>query len=156
MRLVETARQPLRVIVDSRLLLPRTLRLFRAPLARGTVVACTTAAPAARERWLVARGVAVWRLPARRGRVSLTALAERLAREGRHEVLLEGGATLGTACMRAGLVQRLVLYAAPLVLGGGLAWCDGLDLPLANAARGHITSVTRVGDDVRLLVELGG
>ena len=148
--------QPLRVIVDSRLSLPRSLGLFRPPLARGTVVACTRAAPEARERWLAARGVAVWRLPAKRGRVELPALAARLAREGRHEVLLEGGATLGAAFLGAGLVQRLVLYSSPLVLGGGLAWCDGLDRPLADAARGRIVSHDRVGDDFCLVVDLEG
>jgi diaminohydroxyphosphoribosylaminopyrimidine deaminase/5-amino-6-(5-phosphoribosylamino)uracil reductase len=137
--------QPLRVVVDSRLSLPQGLRLFSAPLARGTVVACTAAAPAARERALVARGVTVWRLPAARLRVSLSALAERLAREGRHEVLLEGGGTLGAAFVRAHLVQRIVLYAAPFVLGGGLSWCDGLSLPLDGAVRGHVVSATLVG-----------
>jgi len=148
--------QPLRVVVDSRLSLPQGLRLFSAPLALGTVVACTVAAPAARERALVARGVTVWRLPAARLRVSLPALAERLAREGRHEVLLEGGGTLGAAFVRAHLVQRIVLYTAPFVLGGGLPWCDGLSLPLDGAARGHVVSATLVGADARLIVELGG
>ena len=148
--------QPLRVVIDSRLSLPRSLRLFRPPLARGTVVACTNAAPAARERSLAKRGVAVWRLPARRGRVALEALAARLAREGRHEVLFEGGAVLGAALMRAGLVQRLVLYTAPIVLGGGLAWCEGLDRALDEARRGRITSHARTGDDLCIVVDLEG
>jgi diaminohydroxyphosphoribosylaminopyrimidine deaminase/5-amino-6-(5-phosphoribosylamino)uracil reductase len=148
--------QPLRVVVDSRLSLPKTLRVFSAPLAPGTVVACTAAAPAARERALTARGVTVWRLPATRLRVSLPALAERLAREGRHEVLLEGGGTLGASFVRAGLVQRIVLYTAPLVLGGGLSWCDGLALPLDGAARGRVVSTSLVGGDARIVVELGG
>jgi len=87
--------------------------------------------------------------------VSLPALAERLAREGRHDVLLEGGATLGAAFVRAGLVQRIVLYTAPLVLGGGLLWCDGLGLALEAAARGRVVSATLVGGDARLVVDLG-
>jgi diaminohydroxyphosphoribosylaminopyrimidine deaminase/5-amino-6-(5-phosphoribosylamino)uracil reductase len=147
--------QPLRVVVDSRLSLPKSLRLFSTPLARGTIVACTAAAPAARERALLARGVTVWRLPATRLRVSLPALSERLAREGRHEVLFEGGATLGASFLRAGLVQRIVLYAAPFVLGGGLSWCDGLSLPLERAVRGRVVSATLVGGDARLMVQLG-
>ena len=149
-------RQPLRVVVDSRLSLPPGLRLYSRALARGTVVACTAAASAGRERALAARGVTVWRLPATRLRVSLAALAERLAREGRHEVLLEGGATLGAAFVRAGLVQRIVLYAAPLVLGGGLSWCEGPALPLADAARGRVVSAALVGGDARIVVELEG
>lgn len=147
---------PLRVVVDSRLRLPHSLALFGRTLARGTVVACTTAAPVARERALASRGVTVWRLPAARGHVSPVALAERLVREGRHEVMLEGGATLGSAFLRAGLVQRLVLYTAPFVLGGGRSWCEGLDRALATATRGRFTQATRVGDDLRIAVDLEG
>ena len=151
---VPNSPQPLRVVVDSRLALPRTLKLFEPALARGTVVACTSAAPAARERALAARGVTVWRLPSARGRVSLRALARRLAHDGRHEVLLEGGATLGAAFVRECLVQRIVLYTAPFILGGGLSWCDGLGLPLARAARGRLVNERRTGDDLRLELEL--
>src|SRR5262252_392121 len=127
----------------------------RRPQPLRVVVACTTAAPAARERALAARGVTVWRLPAARLRVSLPALAERLAHEGRHDVLLEGGGTLGASFVRAGLVQRIVLYTAPFVLGGGLSWCDGLSLSLDHAGHGRVVSATLVGDDARLVVDLG-
>lgn len=144
---------PLRVVVDTHLRLPRTLALFSPALARGTVVACAKDAPTSRERALVARGVTVWRLPTLRGRVSVRALAERLAREGRHEVLLEGGPTLGSAFLAAGLVQRVLLYSAPIVLGGGRMWCDGLDRALAGTTRGRVVNVTRVGDDVRTILE---
>jgi len=69
-------------------------------------------------------------------------------------VLLEGGATLGSAFLRAGLVQRVVLYTAPLVLGGGLAWSGGVDRALAGAPRGRVTSLEQLGADARLVVEL--
>ncbi len=153
---VANAPSPLRVVVDSGLKLALELKLFSAALARGTVVACTRAAPGSRERALTARGVTVWRVAAQRGRVSPRALVQRLAREGRHEVLLEGGASLGSAFLKAGLVQRVVLYTAPLVLGGGLAWCEGLNLALADATRGRVHSLTRLGDDSKLVVELEG
>ena len=71
-------------------------------------------------------------------------------------MLLEGGGTLGASFVRDGLVQRIVLYTAPFVLGGGLAWCDGLSLPLDRAGHGRVVSATLVGDDARLVVELGG
>lgn len=149
-------RSPLRVVVDSRLRLPLTLKLFGRPLAKGTVVVCGKDASAARELALRARGVRVWRLPVQRGRVATRALAARLMREGCHEVLLEGGATLGAAWFAAGLVQRVVLYSAPLVLGGGLPWSAALRVPLARARRGAVTQVTRVGPDVRTVVEWEG
>ena len=147
--------QPLRVVCDSRLSLPTGLRLFSPPLARGTVVACSTRASAARVRALEARGVSVWRLPATREGVSPRALARRLAAAGRHEVLLEGGARLGRSWMRAGLVDRVALFAAPLVLGDGLAWCGSLGRTLAEAPRGRIERLERAGDGALLLVEWG-
>jgi len=144
------APQPLRVVCDTRLSLPRTHRLFSPPLARGTVVACGTNASATRARALEAAGVTLWRLATERGRVSPRALARRLAGEGRHEVLLEGGATLGTAWLRAGLVDRIALFAAPLALGEGLPWCGALGRTLASAPRGHFGRIERLGDDVLL------
>lgn len=147
--------QPLRVVCDTRLSLPPRLKLFSPPLVRGTVVACSVRASAARVRALEDRGVTVWRLAADRGGVSPRALARRLAAAGRHEVLLEGGATLGRAWMRAGLVDRVALFAAPLVLGDGLAWCADLGRSLAGAPRGRLARLERAGDGALLLVDWG-
>lgn len=154
---VAGAPQPLRVVCDTRLDLPRTLRLFRRPLAAGTIVACGPDAPAARERALAALGVRTWRLPPGRGGVSPRALARRLVAEGCHEVLLEGGATLGTSCLRAGVVDRVALFLAPSVLGGdGLAWCGPLGRRLAAARPGAFRTLSRAGRDAFALVELEG
>lgn len=145
------ARQPLRVVCDTRLRLPHTLRLLRAPLARGTVVACGPRAPRRAERELIERGVEVWRLPGSADGVSLPALARRLAREGRHEVLVEGGARLATAWLQSGLVDRLALFTAPRVLGErGLEWCGPLRKPLA----GQVVEQGRAGSDLWCLIEM--
>lgn len=152
------ARQPLRVVCDTRLALPARLRLFAPSLARGTVVACGRRAPERRARALLARGVRVWRLPETHGSggVSARALARRLAREGCHEVMLESGPTLGTAWLRAGLVDRIALFSAPLLIGaGGLAWCGAL--PRAPHALGlSIRTLARraLGHDTLTLLAL--
>ncbi len=151
---IRGAHQPLRVVCDTHLSLPLARRVFSRPLAAGTVVACGANAPAARERALAARGVGIWRLPLVRGRVSLPALARRLAREGRHEVMLEGGATLGAAWLRAGLVHRLAVFVAPAVLGEGLSWCAPPGWPLARAPRGRLSRIERFGSDALLWVDL--
>jgi diaminohydroxyphosphoribosylaminopyrimidine deaminase/5-amino-6-(5-phosphoribosylamino)uracil reductase len=151
-----SAAQPLRVVCDTRLASPVRSRLFGPRLARGTVVACGPRAPRAKQRALEARGVAVWRLPARDGHVSPRALARRLAEEGCHEVLLEGGATLGTAWLRAGLVDRIAIFIAPRVLGGeGLGWCGPLGgRSLARARAGRVVERRNFGGDAFLMVDL--
>jgi diaminohydroxyphosphoribosylaminopyrimidine deaminase/5-amino-6-(5-phosphoribosylamino)uracil reductase len=153
-----SVRQPLRVVSDTRLASPEGLRLFGAALGPGTVVACGRRAPLGKRRALEARGVAVWPLALSGGHVSPRALARRLVAAGRHEVLLEGGAALGTSWLRAGLVDRLAIYAAPRVLGAeGLAWCGPLGgLPLGRSPAGRVVERTRCGEDTFLLVELGG
>jgi diaminohydroxyphosphoribosylaminopyrimidine deaminase / 5-amino-6-(5-phosphoribosylamino)uracil reductase len=148
---------PLRVVCDTRLSLPRTLRLFGPALARGTVVACGTGAPRSREQALTARGVRVWRLPRARGGVSPMALARRLSQEGCHEVLLESGPGLGTSWLRAGLVDRIALFTAPRVLGSeGLAWCGPLGrLRLDRALAGRVIERSRLGEDLLAEVRIG-
>jgi len=144
------APQPLRVVCDTRLSLPRSLRVFSPPLARGTVVACGERASSSRARALAARGVEVWRLPTVRGRVSPRALARRLVAAGRHEVLLEGGAALGSSWLRAGLIDRVALFSAPAILGEGLPWCGPIGASLAAAPRGRFGRIERLGDDLLL------
>jgi diaminohydroxyphosphoribosylaminopyrimidine deaminase/5-amino-6-(5-phosphoribosylamino)uracil reductase len=151
-------RQPLRVVCDTHLRLPLTLRLYGPALARGTVVACGSGAPAARRRELERRGVTVWRLPLSAGRVSPRALAARLARAGCFEVLLESGPLLGTAWLRAGLVDRFALFTAPRVLGAeGLSWCGPLgNGSLAGALPGRVSACGSVGRDAFVMVEMEG
>jgi diaminohydroxyphosphoribosylaminopyrimidine deaminase/5-amino-6-(5-phosphoribosylamino)uracil reductase len=152
---VRGAHTPLRVVCDTRLRLPLTLRLFGA-LARGTVVACGRSAGRARERALRARGVTVWRLAESHGRVSPRALARALVRAGCHEVLLEGGPTLGTAWLAARLVDRLALFQAPIVLGAGPSWCGDFGAHLASAPRGRALARSTAGDDGVTLFEFEG
>jgi diaminohydroxyphosphoribosylaminopyrimidine deaminase / 5-amino-6-(5-phosphoribosylamino)uracil reductase len=153
-----TGRAPLRVVCDTRLRLPLSLRLYGTRLARGTVVACGSDAPAAPQRALEARGVMVWRLPLAAGGVSPRALARRLAAAGRYEVLLECGPRLGTSWLRGGLVSRIALFTAPRVLGGeGLAWCGPLGRgALERALPGRIRACGGVGEDSFVMVEMEG
>ncbi len=155
---VRAALQPLRVVCDTRASLPLALRLFGRALAGGTVVACGPRASRARRRALEARGVRVWELPLAGGHVSPRALAKRLAEEGCHEVLLEGGAALGTAWMKHGRVDEVALFVAPRVLGAeGLDWCGALGRRgLADAVAGRLVAHERVGDDVLITIGIGG
>lgn len=155
-RLPGARRQPLRVVVDSRLELPLGLRLFGPALARGTVVACAAGASPARAATLERRGVRVWRMRAR-GRVRPLALLERLAGEGVQETLLECGPALGTPWLRAGVVDRIAAFVAPRLLGAeGLGWLGPLARRrLDRALAGSFTASRRLGGDAFLMFEVG-
>lgn len=149
---VGAPRQPLRVICDTRLRLPTSLRLLRH--GRGTVVACSDEkAPRSRQGALEANGVEVWRLRATGRGVSPRNLLRRLAKEGCHDVLLEGGSALAASFLSAGVVDRIALFTAPRVLGeGGLAWPGRL----GGAWRGRVVDHARAGADLYTMIEVDG
>jgi diaminohydroxyphosphoribosylaminopyrimidine deaminase/5-amino-6-(5-phosphoribosylamino)uracil reductase len=162
---VAGGRDPVRVVVDSRLRARPGAAFLR---ARGSgrparvIVATTRAAPAARERRLSA-AAEVWRLPARRGRVDLSALAARLADDGLSSVLVEGGPTIHGALLEAGLADELRLFLAPTVLGGagrrsGPGWAGGRGVDrLADAWRMEFAGEPRrLGDDLLLTLRRSG
>jgi diaminohydroxyphosphoribosylaminopyrimidine deaminase / 5-amino-6-(5-phosphoribosylamino)uracil reductase len=147
-------RDPVRVVVDSRLRTPTGAAVLG---RRGRVIFATgRAAPRAREARLTAAGAEVWRLPGRGG-VDLAALARRLAEAGITSVLVEGGPTLHGALFDQGLVDEVRLFLAPLLLGGsgrkgGLPWIGGAGVDrLADAPRLALVSPPRrLGADLLL------
>ena len=160
-------RDPVRIVVDSRLRTPPGARLL--PATSGsrvrTIIATTAAAPAARARRLEAAGAEVWRLPAgrtrggrgkaasRAGRVDLAALAARLGAAGLTQVLVEGGAEIHAAMLAAGLADEVRLYVAPLVVGGPApSWVGGAGVAaLADAWRFELAAAPRrIGPDLML------
>jgi diaminohydroxyphosphoribosylaminopyrimidine deaminase/5-amino-6-(5-phosphoribosylamino)uracil reductase len=140
-------RRPLRIVVDSQLRLPPTARVLDA--AAPTLVFTTAGGdPAALE----ARGARVEALAAREGRVDPAALLERLAGLECNEVLVEAGPALAGSLLAAGLVDELVLYIAPCVLGD--AGQPMFRLPvLARMEDRHdfrIHDTARLGEDLRV------
>ena len=86
---------------------------------RSTLVVTTARAPAARSEALRVRGVEVVYLPAYDdGRVDLEALLRYLGERGVASVLVEGGATLSATLLRRRLVDKVLLFVAPKIIGG--------------------------------------
>jgi diaminohydroxyphosphoribosylaminopyrimidine deaminase/5-amino-6-(5-phosphoribosylamino)uracil reductase len=111
-------KQPLRVVVDSRLRTPLKAKVLRPVDGARTLVATTAAASAARRRRFERQGVEVLVVPRVDGRVSLPALLRELGKRGITSLLVEGGAEINGAMLKAKLVQRVRLYVAPALLGG--------------------------------------
>jgi diaminohydroxyphosphoribosylaminopyrimidine deaminase/5-amino-6-(5-phosphoribosylamino)uracil reductase len=145
-------RDPLRVVVDSALRTPLTAAVLAKGAAPGTVLAVTDRAPAAKRDEVRALGATVLCLPTNAaGRVDLVALLAALHQRGVGSVLVEGGAGVITALLRARLADRLVVCVAPKILGAGIE-AEG-DLGIRELARALLmtnASVTPYGVDLVL------
>lgn len=115
MRPGEQVRQPLRVLVDSHLRTPPSACLLGLPGA--TLIACLEQASPAAVTRLEAAGAEVHINAGSRGRVELLSLLRELARREVNEVLIEAGPTLAGAFLAAGLVDEIILYLAPHLMG---------------------------------------
>lgn len=149
-REVDTPRQPLRVIVDSRLETPPTARILQ---GGGPVLVAGAVADAVKMAALQAAGAEVVILPNAEGKVDLAELLVELSRRGVNEVHAEAGFKLNGSLLRAGLVDELLLYLAPCLLGHAAA---GLfNLPELESLDGkqqlHIRDLRQIGADIRLL-----
>ena len=144
---------PLRIVVDSTLRLSPGAQVADVAAERRTLIATTEQAEAAKMKTLEARGVEVTRLPAcGDGRVNLDALCAVLGERGIASVLVEGGAVLTAALLRQRLIDKMVFFVAPKIIGGdgvsafGPCGIDTMEqaLPLRD-----LTS-RQVGDDLML------
>ena len=131
--------QPLRVVLDSRLRTPHT-----AKVARGDALILTTAEPRP------VGDARVERVEALDGRPAPEAVLRAVRRAGENSVLIEGGGQVAASFLRAGLIDRIEWFRAPILLGGeGRPCVASLALAkLADAPTFRRVSVAPVGDDL--------
>ena len=163
-RAMPVARQPWRVVLDSRWRTPPDAALMGVKPDDVTVIGLTgtqtdDSETAARCAALIAKGVHVIDLPAGPGldRIDLGETLAYLARRGVNELHVEAGARLNAAFIEGGWVDELLVYLAPSVIGPGLPFADlGLLPDLTAAPRFEWRDVARVGDDLRLIARQAG
>ena len=125
------ARQPLRVVVDSAGRTPPDARVRNSDASTWIATASEIGSSS--------------------DRVDLHALLAARFIRGRRHVLLEGGPTLATAFVEAGLVDEVIVYVAPTLLTAGRTVLEGSAVTtLADAVRLELKDVRRIGGDVRL------
>ncbi|GIU96574.1 MAG: riboflavin biosynthesis protein RibD [Actinomycetota bacterium] len=150
------ARPPIRVVVDGRGRVPPTARLGDG--SAPTLVATTERAPRKRrEAWRRAGAEVVVLDADAQGHPALGALLERLGKRDVQGVLVEGGATLAWGFVRAGLVDRVVAYLAPTLLGGaeapGVLGGAGV-ATLAEGVALRFVSAEPVGPDLKVVADV--
>jgi diaminohydroxyphosphoribosylaminopyrimidine deaminase / 5-amino-6-(5-phosphoribosylamino)uracil reductase len=89
-----------------------------------------------------------------RGRVAPARVLALLAARGVHSVLVEGGAAIAGAFVKAGLIDRVALFVAPKLLGGGVSVAAGGDRPIAQALRLGPISASGIGVDLLLSADV--
>jgi diaminohydroxyphosphoribosylaminopyrimidine deaminase/5-amino-6-(5-phosphoribosylamino)uracil reductase len=147
-------RPPLRVVVDTAGRTPPTAAILEGPAP--TLIAMSPTGSAPRRVSLEDAGGEVLVIDelSPDGRVSLRALMAILGKREVQDVLVEGGPTLAWAAVEEGVVDRLVLYLAPRLIGGtsapGILGGGGIDT-IARAVPLTITDVQRLGDDLKVV-----
>lgn len=143
-RLVETNHQPLRVVIDSRLETPADARLLAAP--GRALIYCAVEPDAA-----PVPAAEICRLAGPGGKVDLAAVLSDLGRRGINELHVEAGHKLNGSFLREGLVDELLVYLAPKLLGQGreMAAFGPLD-SLNDALQWRWLDCQPVGPDLRL------
>ncbi|MFN9476620.1 bifunctional diaminohydroxyphosphoribosylaminopyrimidine deaminase/5-amino-6-(5-phosphoribosylamino)uracil reductase RibD [Acidovorax sp.] len=155
-REVATPRQPHLVIVDSQLQTPLQARLFSIP--GRTCLIYTASDDAAKQAALEGQGATVIRLPNAQGKVDLCAMLQDLGRKRAvNELHVEAGHKLNGSFLREGLVDELLLYLAPRLLGPGLGMAQTAPLQaLTEGTALEYVSVDRIGPDLRIVARVQG
>ena len=141
--------QPLRIILDSNLRTPPDAKLLDLP---GETLIVTGAVDADNEARLTRTGIRIVTLPMQDGQLDLQAVLQYLGTLQINEVHLEAGATLCGAMLQAGLLDELVIYMAPHLMGNaarGLFALPGME-QMAQRIKLSITDMRAVGDDWRI------
>lgn len=139
-------RDPLKVVLDTRLKTPLTARVFKG----GGLLIFTTGASPSRIRKAAEAGAEVVVVPAVKGGIDLKRVFKELAKREVVSVLVEAGGTLAASLLREGLVDRLSVFISPTVMGSeGLASVGPLGVKrLKDALKIEDLTVKRAGTDI--------
>lgn len=107
----------IRIIVDSNLRIPMDSKVVRNH-DKLTVIATTSSADENKKQVLKDLGLKVIDVPNKNGRVDLKELVKKLGQEGIDSILIEGGGTLNFSALEENIVDKVIFYIAPKILGG--------------------------------------
>lgn len=140
---------PVRLVADSKLRIPLTAKVLNEP--GRTILLTTSAAPEEKRKALEEMGVEILACDGERGEVSLKSAFPVLGAMGIDSILLEGGATLAAGALEEGVVDKVLFYIAPLLLGGKHALTPlaglGALTPAAGVKLSHL-SAEKSGEDL--------
>jgi len=146
-------RDPIRVVVDSRLRIPLNAKVLIQRSTAKTLVAALASAPRTKVNCIRATGVEVLFVKSKEGRVDLPDLMKELGKQDIMSVLIEGGAEINASALKAGIVDKIVMFIAPMFMTGRDALCSvGGSSPVKLDHAVKLTDVTAqfVGPDLKI------
>ncbi|MGH2710990.1 MAG: bifunctional diaminohydroxyphosphoribosylaminopyrimidine deaminase/5-amino-6-(5-phosphoribosylamino)uracil reductase RibD [Actinomycetota bacterium] len=150
-------RRPLRVIVDGAGIVPETHSVFTDQAAPTLVVTSESAPAGLRDAWADAGAEVLVLAEPGSHRVAMDRLLAELGKREIQRVLIEGGPTLAWEVVRLGLVDELVLFLAPILVGGrdapSVLMGEGI-ASIADPHRVNVIEVSRVGDDIKVVADV--
>jgi diaminohydroxyphosphoribosylaminopyrimidine deaminase/5-amino-6-(5-phosphoribosylamino)uracil reductase len=152
---VDTQRQPVRIIIDSKLDTPPTAKILQNPDPSGVMIICASLDSVemqAKAKIFEGRGIEVIAMANAFGKVDLPALFSYLAKEREmNEIHIESGFKLNGSMLREDCVDELLLYYAPFLMGEGIGMANvGLMNSLGNRQNWQIIDQAIFGPDLRL------
>jgi diaminohydroxyphosphoribosylaminopyrimidine deaminase/5-amino-6-(5-phosphoribosylamino)uracil reductase len=154
LRQTDVLRQPHMVLVDSHLSVPLNARIFA---TNRTTYIYTATGDSSKQDSLEARGASVCSLPGHNGKVDLVAMLRDLGQHELNELHVEAGHKLNGTLLREGLVDELLIYLAPKLIGQGLGMADFGPLEeLSQAVPLDFVTTDRIGPDMRIVARVSG
>jgi len=150
---IPNGRDPIRIIVDSRLRIPLNAKVLTQRSTAKAVVAALASAPQTKVNCLRATGVEVLFVKSKGGRVDLRDLMKELGKQDIMSVLVEGGAEINASALKSGIVDKIVMFIAPTFMTGRDALCaigGSSPVKLDHAIRLSEVTAQFVGPDLKI------
>ena len=143
-------KDPVRIVLDTRLRIPPEALIVREDHAVGTIIAAGRPVDPLRKKTLLDRGARILELPVNDGMVDPRHLMETLGQMNITSVLVEGGSRVSASLLRAGVVDRICFFYAPRILAGdGISICRGPGPEkMASAIQVENIEIKRFEDDI--------
>lgn len=144
---------PIRVIVDSKGIIPMDSKVLSKGSKAGVILATTSQIQEDKEKQLIDSGIRVIKTEGKDGRVDLQKLMQELYKLEIDSVLLEGGGTLNAAALESGIVDKVMFFIAPKILGGkdAITPVEGKGIQsMSEALKVKNVSFSKFGEDILL------
>ncbi len=146
-------KNPVRIIVDSKARIPFEAKVINSPETAPVILAVTHQAPAAKINQLKKNGVGIIVCPEKNKRVDLKYLMRELGKQDIDSILLEGGGTLNFEALQEGIVDKMIVFIAPKIIGGthALTPVEGEGIGrLSEAVELQKINIKQSGEDIML------